>query len=81
MGFKRLLYSDVGVYMISIILGLGLSTLFRKACNERSCLVFHAPPLKELQKETYRYDGKCYKYKTNTSKCEKSKTDVSIGNK
>ena len=35
MNLKRLIYSDVGRIVISIILGLGLATLFRRVCKER----------------------------------------------
>ena len=34
MNFRRLIYTDIGRYIISILLGLGLATLFRKVCNE-----------------------------------------------
>ena len=36
MNFRRLLYSTPGKYIISILLGLGLATLFRRACKERN---------------------------------------------
>ena len=49
MNLKRLIYSDVGRIGISIILGLGLATLFRKVCKERNCLVFHAPQLNKIK--------------------------------
>ena len=42
MYLRRLIYSNIGKYIISILLGLGLSTLFRKVCNERNCMVFKA---------------------------------------
>ena len=40
---KRLLYGRYSKMVISAVLGLGLATLFRKVCNERSCLVFFGP--------------------------------------
>ena len=43
MNLRRLIYSDIGRIIISILLGLGLATLFRKVCNDRNCLVFKAP--------------------------------------
>ena len=58
--FKRLLYSRVGKIIISILLGLGLATLFRKACNKRSCLVFQAAPLNKIKEQVFKYEGKCY---------------------
>ena len=57
------LNTNIGKYMISIILGLGLASLFRKSCEKRNCLVFEAPPLD-------KHNGKCYKFKENSVKCQ-----------
>ena len=54
MHLQRLIYSPFGRYAISIILGLGLASLFRKVCNERNCLVFKGPPIKEFKKDILR---------------------------
>ena len=35
----RLFETDSGKIIISIILGLGLASMFRKICNENNCLV------------------------------------------
>ena len=37
---KQILNSARGKYVLSVLLGLGLATLFRKACISRNCLVF-----------------------------------------
>ena len=42
-GVRRLMYGKYSKYVISAVLGLGLATLFRKVCNNRSCLVFFGP--------------------------------------
>ena len=60
---RRLIYSDFGRTLISILLGLGLATLFRKVCNDRNCLVFKGPEMSELDEKIYKFDDKCYKYK------------------
>ena len=70
--FQNILKSintDIVKYLISIILGLGLSSLFRKVCNNRDCIVFHAPSLETLNDTTYKYDNKCYKFKEEAVKC------------
>ena len=54
MNFRRLFYTELGQIFISIILGLGLATLFRKVCNERNCMVFKAPELKEIKDKTFK---------------------------
>ena len=74
--FKRLLYSPVGKIFISIILGLGLATLFRKACNNRSCLVFHAPPLDKIKEQVFQYGEKCYTFSPKAESCELTKEKV-----
>ena len=35
MNLKRILYTDFGQKLLSIVLGLGLATLFRKVCKGR----------------------------------------------
>lgn len=70
--FQNILKSintNIGKYLISIIFGLGLSSLFRKVCNNRDCIVFHAPSLETLNNTTYKYDNKCYKFKETAVKC------------
>lgn len=78
MNFKRLLYTDFGKTLISVILGLGLATLFRKTCKERKCITFNAPSLEQIKDKIYKYDGKCYKFNLETSKCDKSKRIVNF---
>ena len=48
MGFDKFMNTSSGQFIMSVVLGLGLSTLFRKACKERNCIVFKAPALKKL---------------------------------
>jgi hypothetical protein len=78
MNITRWLHSDTSKYIISVILGLGLSTLFRKECVGEKCIHFIAPPFKELEKETYMYGKKCYTYTTLPQPCENSKKKVSF---
>ena len=73
---KALIYSRVGKIIISIILGLGLATLFRKVCNNRNCLKFTGPPLNKVENTKYSYDNKCYKFSTQAVKCDKDKKQV-----
>lgn len=61
-GLKAFLDSEYGSIVISVIVGLGLATLFRKACNGYGCYVVKGPPLRDLKKYVYKQDGKCYKY-------------------
>lgn len=74
----NLLYTDFGSIIISIVLGLGLASLFRKVCKHRNCMVFKAPSMKELNTNIYKYNDKCYTYKSEATKCEPYKTTISF---
>ena len=78
MNFKRLLYTDLGRIFISIILGLGLATLFRKVCTDKSCLRFNGPIISDLEGKIYKHGDKCYKYSANTDKCDTTKKQVDL---
>lgn len=69
-GIKAFLDSDLGSIIISIIVGLGLATMFRKACKGYGCHVIRGPPLKDLKKNVYLQDGRCYKYSPVAADCK-----------
>lgn len=76
MNIKKWIHSETSKYIISVILGLGLSTLFRKECHGENCILFTSPPINELENETYLYGKKCYSYKSNSSLCDSNKKSV-----
>lgn len=78
MNFKRLLTTPLGQIMISIILGLGLATLFRKACDDKNCIVFNGPVIKEIEGKIYKHGEKCYKYSSVSDKCDSTKRVIEI---
>ena len=68
--------TDIGKMILSIILGIGLASLFRKSCESRNCLMFHAPSFKEINENVYKYDNKCYKFRDNNIGCGKKRIQV-----
>lgn len=78
MNLQRLLHTELGQYFISILLGLGLATLFRRACTDKNCLRFNGPILDEIEGKIFKHDDKCYKYTNTTSKCDKTKRIINI---
>ncbi len=76
MYLRRLIYGDAGKIIISIILGLGLATLFRKVCKDRDCIIFRAPNLEKIKNQIFKFDGKCYKIQENIEKCNKNRKIV-----
>lgn len=76
MEIKRLLYSKHSSTFISIILGIGLASLFRKVCKERNCVVFRAPVLDDIQKKIFQHGQTCYEYLPVSEKCSNSKKQI-----
>lgn len=70
MNLMKLVQSKLGRILISIILGLGLATLFRKSCKSKECTVFLAPDIGSIKDDIYQYDNKCIKYKEKAVKCD-----------
>ena len=72
----RSMHTKFGKYIISVILGLGCASLFRRACNGRNCLLFRAPPLAEVAGTTYAHDGKCFRYEHRAANCRPNERDT-----
>ena len=56
MNLERLINSQTGKIGVSIILGLGLATLFRKACDDETCLSFNGPVITDLEDKIYNME-------------------------
>lgn len=67
------MYTKNGKFLISILLGVGLSCIFRKSCEEKKCLVFKGPPAKDIDNTTYRFNEKCYRFKPTPVTCNPKK--------
>jgi hypothetical protein len=81
MNFKRLLNTETGIMFISILLGIGLATFFRKACEGKNCINFNGPLISEIDGKTYKYGEYCYKYKLSAGKCDPLKKTVQLASK
>jgi len=81
MNLKRLVSTRLGIFFISVILGLGLAALFRKVCNDKNCIIFNGPIISEFEDKTYEYNNQCYKYSLKMDKCDKNKQIIDIHEK
>lgn len=70
MTFLRILETETGQIMLSIILGLGLAALFQQVCKDGSCIVVEGPPLDQVVGKVFVQDGKCYKYTATSTACK-----------
>ena len=73
MNFKKLIYSERGKLILSIIIGFGIATFFRKTCKDKSCLSFKAPPVDDIEDKTYQFNDKCYQFVQKQSTCDSTK--------
>jgi hypothetical protein len=78
MDFRRLLITDIGRIIISIILGLGLATLFRKVCTDKNCIIFNGPIISDFENKIFKHGEKCYKFDLQSDSCDKTKKIVPI---
>jgi len=67
----RFFKTQLGMNILSILLGLGLSSLFKMSCDNRSCLVFKAAVLKD--NNVVKYGDKCYEATEKIEHCNKEK--------
>ncbi len=70
---KKFINSGKGKIILSILLGFGIATLFRRACKDRNCLVFNAPAMDKVKGKTFEFDSKCYQYREKNATCSNSK--------
>lgn len=70
----RLLNTNEGKILISVIWGLGLAFLFfRQTCKGEHCIVYSAPPIEDIKKNIYSNKDKgCFMFKPYSVNCEKS---------
>jgi hypothetical protein len=58
----KFVHTETGKIIMSVLLGFGLASLFRKVCKDKNCLIFQAPPLDDFKDKIYKSNGKCVKY-------------------
>ena len=79
MHLGKFVHTETGRIIMSIILGLGLASLFRTICEEGSCRVFHAPPLDDITDKIFETDdNKCVKYSPVSTKCSSNKKIITF---
>ncbi len=78
MYLRRLIYSKFSKYIVSILLGLGLATLFRKVCDDRNCIVFKAPNIKKIKNQIFQFGNKCYTFDESIESCNSKKKIVNF---
>jgi hypothetical protein len=76
MHLSKFVHSEAGRMLMSVILGLGLATIFRASCKGKNCIIYDAPPLDQIKDKIYKINDKCYKFESNPTKCDYKKQIV-----
>ena len=73
---KLLFTTKYGQILVSCLLGLGLATIFRRACKASSnCVVYRVPSREKIQTQVYKDGDDCFKVQLEESKCETGKKE------
>jgi hypothetical protein len=80
MNVKRMLNTEMGQFLISVLMGLGLATMFRQVCEGKSCLIFNGPVISEIDGKIYKFGEYCHKYDLNAVSCNATKKVINISN-
>lgn len=70
--FDKIFKTPIGITIISIIWGLGLSTIFRYSCSGSKCkvLLYKGPAVNDIEQTIFNYGtNKCYKFVPVISTC------------
>ena len=70
MHLGKFVHTETGKIIMSILLGFGLASLFRKVCKEHNCLIFYAAPLDDFKDKIYKHKENCVKYDLIATKCK-----------
>jgi hypothetical protein len=65
----EIMNTSYGPMIISVILGLGLATLFRRVCEDKQCMVVKSPNSEDIEKYYYKLQNDCYQYTPETVEC------------
>jgi hypothetical protein len=73
---RNMMYTERGKIILSIILGLGLASIFRNYCKGKNCYKFLGPKQEALRNKIYSFDSSnasCYALKEKTTQCDNNK--------
>lgn len=80
MGIMKLFTTQNGRIILSIILGLGLTGLFKKICKDgdESCVVMKGPSLNDVNEKVFKHKDKCFIYEKEVMKCNQGDKIVNM---
>jgi|TARA_B110000114_G_scaffold144449_1_gene153220 hypothetical protein len=71
----KFIKSKTGMDLLSILLGFGLSAMFKMSCDSRDCLVYEAG---NMDVDIIKYGDDCFKATQKPEICDKTKKQIQI---
>jgi hypothetical protein len=68
----RLFYDPKGQILVSALIGLSLSLMFKRVCKD-NCILFYAPHIEDITNKVFNLEDTCYKYTPYNVKCGNAK--------
>jgi hypothetical protein len=65
----KFVHTETGKIIMSLLLGLGLASLFRTVCRNKNCQKIVAPSFDDFKDKIYKNGDKCVKYTHVATKC------------
>tara|TARA_B100001094_G_scaffold122483_1_gene118176 strand:- start:23789 stop:24028 length:240 start_codon:yes stop_codon:yes gene_type:complete len=76
LNIKQMIKSENGIFLFSIVLGLGFAGLFKMSCDSRSCIIYKAPDLNKMRQ--VKVNDKCYDVSEEMVDCDKANGEEKI---
>ena len=67
--FENILSQKFGSLMISIVLGLGFASIFKRVCKN-NCIIYKVDNYKKIKNNIYEWNDNCYKYEKVDVECK-----------
>lgn len=65
----KFLHTKSGKLIMSIILGFGFASLFRRVCKDLNCTDLYAVPMQQLEQKIYQLGNQCVKFNYKATQC------------
>jgi len=75
MSLIKLMKTDVGRKIVSVILAFGLACILRISYKDANMIIIKGHPLESIENKIFSFDSKCYSYKTVASSCKNMKNN------
>jgi len=75
MHLSKFVHTKTGRYVMSILLGIGLASLFRIVCKDKNCIILKAKNTLE-SKDVYQFNKKCYNFNSVSTTCDTTKKSI-----